>query len=220
MKPAPVLALGLSLAVALTACGTAAMHSDAPNPSLDVKDRRPPRPQIQRNPQPIAYDITLTIENAPGPFGVVKAAMQYEVLDERCLPDLGGMAGTKASLLEWVPVELKHVSGTTYRGVVYDNLLLDEDYYGLGECHWSLVAVQFKLQAGLSENETRFSHHVFHDDLVGKERIRAYFPHRAYPEVSQIPKMLYPGEERLEAFKPEARDELFVLDLAIEERAS
>lgn len=219
MKPTPVLALGLSLAVALTACGTAAMQSNAPTPSLDVKDRQPPRPQIRRNPHPIAYDITVTIENAPGPFGVVKAAMQYEVLDDSCRPDLGGMAGTKASLLEWVPIELRHVSGSTYRGVIYDNLLVDEDYYGLGVCHWSLVAAQFKLQAGVSDNETRFSHHVFHEDLVGKERIRAYFPDRAYPEVPDIPKMLYPGEERLEAFRPESRDHLFALDLVIRKRA-
>lgn len=215
MKAPPVLALGLSLAVALTACGTAAMQSKAPTPSLDVKDRQPPRPQIKRNPHPVAYDITVTIENAPGPFGVVKAAMQYEVLEDSCRPDLGGMAGTRASLLEWVPVELRHVSGTTYRGVIYDNLLVDEDYYGLGVCHWSLVTVQFKLQAGVSDNETRFSHHVFHDDLVSKSKVRAHFWRGDYPEVETIPRMLIPGEEDSGKFKPEYRDELFTLDLAI-----
>src|SRR5690606_27347179 len=137
---------------------------------------------IKRNPNPTAYEITMTIENAPGPFGIVRAAMQYEVLDLDCRPYLGGMAGTRASLLEWVPVELNHVSGTTYRGVIYDNLLVDEDYYSLGVCHWSLVTTQFKLQAGEVEGEARFSHHIFHDDLVSKDRITAHFWKGRYPK--------------------------------------
>jgi hypothetical protein len=220
MKTTPVLALGLSMAVALTACGTAAMQSNHPTPSMDVKDRQPPRPQIRRNPNPTAYEITATIENAPGPFGVVKAAMQYEVLDYRCLPDLGGMAGTRASLLEWVPIELMHVSGDTYRGVIYDDLLVDEDYFGLGVCHWSLVTAQFKLRATEAKDDAAFSYHLFHDDLVSEHRIRAYFWKGDYPAVESIPGMLIPGEEDREKFKPEYRDQLFVLDLAIRKASS
>ena len=180
----------------------------------DVKDNQPPRPQIRRNPNPTAYEITMKIENAPGPFGIVKAAMQYEVLDDSCLPDLGGMAGTKASLLEWVPVELSRVSGDTYRGVVYDDLLVDEDYYGLGVCHWSLVTTQFKLRAGAVEGESRFSHHIFHDDLVGKKNIRSHFWSGRYPK-GKLDDMPVPGEEDATKFKPEVRDELFVLDFQI-----
>ncbi len=184
------------------------------NPSLvhpvDVKDNQPPRPQIKRNPNPTAYEITMTIENAPGPFGIVKAAMQYEVLDESCLPDLGGMAGTKASLLEWVPVELSHVSGNIYRGVVYDNLLVDEDYYGLGVCHWSLVTTQFKLQAGAVQGESRFSHHIFHDDLVKAGQQKVYFWKGHYPKES-IENMPVPSEQDIKKFKPEVLDELFAL---------
>lgn len=210
MKPASALAFGLSLALATAACGSSAMQTQAPHlPHVDVKDNKPPRPQIKRNPHPAAYEVTLTIDNAPGPFGVVKAAMQYEVLDERCLPDLGGMAGTKASLLEWVPVELQHVSGNTYRGTVYDDLLVDEDYYGLGVCHWSLVAAQFKLQAGVEKGETRFSHHIFHGDLTREGQIQAYFWKGHYPKES-IENMPVPGEEDIGKFKPEVRDQLFV----------
>lgn len=177
---------------------------------VDVKDNQPPRPQIRRNPNPTAYELTMTIENAPGPFGIVRAAMQYEVLDERCLPDLGGMAGTRASLLEWIPIELVHVSGDTYRGVVYDDLLVDEDYYGLGVCHWSLVTTQVKLQAGKEEGEARFSHHIFHGDLVSKDRITALFWKGRYPK-GRIADMNVPSEEDLGKFKPEVRDELFAL---------
>jgi hypothetical protein len=210
MKQTPVIALGLFLALLTTSCGSAAMHNPSPVRPVDVKDNQPARPQIRRNPNPTAYEITMTIENAPGPFGIVKAAMQYEVLDESSLPDLGGMAGTKASLLEWVPVELSHVSGNTYRGVVYDNLLVDEDYYGLGVCHWSLVTTQFKLQAGVVQGESRFSHHIFHEDLVSKDKIRSYFWNGRYPK-GKLEDIPVSGEEDILKFKPEVRDELFVL---------
>ena len=214
MKHTPVIALGLFLALLTTSCGSAAMHNPCPVRPVDVKDNQPPRPQIKRNPNPTAYEITLTIENAPGPFGIVRAAMQYEVLDLACRPYLGGMAGTRVSLLEWVPVELNHVSGTTYRGVIYDNLLVDEDYYSLGVCHWSLVTTQFKLQAGEVEGEARFSHHIFHDDLVSKDRITAHFWKGRYPK-GRIEDMNVPSEQDIGKFKPEVRDELFALTFNI-----
>jgi hypothetical protein len=215
MKRTPVLTLGLVLAALTTSCGTSAMQNPSrPVPHVDVKDNQPPRPQIRRNPNPTAYEVTMTIENAPGPFGSVKAAMQYEVLDERCLPDLGGMAGTRASLLEWVPVELEPVSGNTYRGRIYENLLVDEDYYGLGVCHWSLVATQFKLQAGVTAGEARFSHHLFHTDGISEKNVRAYFWKGRYPK-GAIEDMPVPSEVDVSKFRPEVRDELFVLDLDV-----
>lgn len=219
MKRAPVTALGVLVAALTTSCGLSAMQTPSrPVQPMDVKDNQPPRPQIRRNPQPTAYEVTMTIENAPGPFASVKAAMQYEVLNETCLPDLGGMAGTRASLLEWVPVELQKVSGNAYRGVIYDNLLVDEDYFGLGVCRWSLVTTQFKLSAGASEDDARFSHHLFYKQIVEDSPIRAYFWRARYP-AGQIANMPVPGEEDLLKFKPEVRDELFQLVFEVRKKA-
>ncbi len=217
MKHASVTALGLLVAALTTSCGLSAMQTPSrPVQPMDVRDNQPPRPQIRRNPQPTAYEVTMTIENAPGPFASVKAAMQYEVLDERCMPDLGGMAGTRASLLEWVPVELQQVSGTTYRGEIYDNLLADEDYFGLGVCDWSLVSTQFKLSAGKSEDDARFSHHLFHKQIVEEGTIRAHYWRGHYPRDEEIAKMPVPGEEDIGKFKNEFRDELFTILFKVE----
>jgi hypothetical protein len=216
MKSASVTALGLFLALAATACGSTPMQSQVPRTHVDVKDNQPPRPVIQRNPHPTAYQVSVSIKDAPGPFEVVKAAMQYEVLDPSCRPDLGGMAGTRASLLEWVPVDLHKQADGTYRGMIYDGLLKDEDYYGLGVCHWSLVTVQFKLIAEDNESDTEFSYHLWHDDIVSNAVKKAYFPQRAYPKTS-IEGMTFPGEEKIERFKPEARGKLFTINLIIKE---
>ncbi len=216
MKTASAIALGFSMALAATSCGSIAMQSQVPRTHMDVKDNQPPKPVIQRNPHPTAYEITLAIKDAPGPFEVVKAAMQYEVLDPTCRPDLGGMAGTRVSLLEWVPVELAKQADGTYRGKIYDGLLKDEDYYGLGVCHWSLVTVQFKLQAQKNQVDTEFSYHLWNEDIADSAVKKVYFPRRAYPKTS-IEGMTFPGEEKIERFKPEARDKLFTLNLIIKE---
>ncbi|WCE05959.1 hypothetical protein [Pseudoxanthomonas sp. JBR18] len=214
MKSASVIAPGLILALAATACGSTPMHSQVPRTHVDVKDNQPPRPVIQRNPHPTAYEVTVAIKDAPGPFEVVKAAMQYEVLEPSCRPDLGGMAGTRASLLEWIPVELHKQADDTYRGTIYDGLLKDEDYYGLGVCHWSLVTVQFKLLKSLQESDPSFSYHLWHEDLQHATQVPAYFPRSAYNDTSSEG-IAFPGVDSPEKFKPEARDKLFVMSISI-----
>lgn len=210
MKSASVIAPGLLLALVATACGSTPMQSQVPRTHVDVKDNQPPKPVIHRNPHPTAYEVTLALKDAPGPFEVVKAAMQYEVLDPACRPDLGGMAGTRASLLEWVPVELAKQADGTYRGTIYDGLLKDEDYYGLGVCHWSLVTTQFKLLKSEERDSPSFSYHLWHEDLHHAHEVRAYFPRSAYAS-SDRSGIAYPGEESPSRFKPEVRDQLFTL---------
>lgn len=214
MKSASVIAPGLFLALVATACGSTPMQSQVPRTHVDVKDNQPPKPVIQRNPHPVAYNVTVAIKDAPGPFEVVKAAMQYEVLDPACLPDLGGMAGTRASLLEWVPAELVMQNDGTYRGMIYDGLLKDEDYYGLGICHWSLVTVQFQLQAHDKEEDAKFSHHIFHDDIKDGAQISAYFWDGRYPK-GAFPGMTVPSELDRAKFKESVRDQLFILDFKL-----
>jgi hypothetical protein len=215
MKQTPVIALGLFLALLTTSCGSAAMHNPSPVRPVDVKDNQPPRPQIKRNPNPTAYEITMTIENAPGPFGVIEGVMQYETaLNDPCMPYLGGMAGTRMRLKEHIPVTLTPIGDNKYSGIYYTDLLVDEDYYGLGICHWSMIAARVSLSAGVMEGETRFFENIFFDDLVSKDQIRVHFWKGRYPK-GQLEAMHVPGEEGLGKFKPEIHDELFSLNFDI-----
>jgi hypothetical protein len=216
MKHTPVIALGLFLALLTTSCGSAAMHNPSPPVRhVDVKDNQPPRPQIKRNPNPTAYEITMTIENAPGPFGVIEGFMQYDTgLDNPCMPDLGGMAGTRMRLGESIPVKYEKIAENKYRGIFFTDLLVDEDYYGLGVCHWSMIAARVDLKAGIGPGETIFFENIFHEDLVSKDHVKVYFWKERYPK-GKIEGMNIPGEDNLEKFKPEIRDELFALSFEI-----
>jgi hypothetical protein len=211
-------ALNLSLALSLTAlfaaCGTASMPATAP--PIDVKDRQPPRPEIKRNPHPTAYEIVMRIENPPGPFAVIEGFMQYDTgFDNPCMPDLGGMAGTRMRLSESIPVRYEKIAENTYRGVVYTDLLVAEDYYGLGVCEWKMVAARVSLKATGAPGETSFFENIFYDDLVSMDSYQAYFSRRWYPRDAVIEDMRIPGETSQEKFKPEFRADLFKLDFSI-----
>jgi hypothetical protein len=101
----------------------------------------------RRNPHPTQrYEVTVTTD-APGPWDNVKAAVSYEVTNVECTPEAPKFIGGHISgpMDQWEDIEITQVSENTWRGYFYRDLLRDEDYYGLGVCHWdgTVVAPQF-----------------------------------------------------------------------------
>ena len=220
----PFLAAG-ALTLAVSACASAAMPNDLPadaphgasqyeRPNETQPGAKPPVPR--RNPAAIAYELTLTVAHAPGPLAFVSAGMSYDVVDPRCLPRLGGMSGTRVTAEQSVPVKLERIGPDTYRGVVYDDLFVDEDYYGLGLCRWRLTGVGFVLRATGADGETRFLESVSHDDIVAGKTQRSYFEKRFYPSMD-IPNFPAGGVRDLSRFKPGygGPEHLFTVDAAL-----
>jgi hypothetical protein len=91
----------------------------------------------RRNPHPTQrYEVTVTTD-APGPWDNVKAAVSYEVTNLECTPEntfIGVHTGVPMD--QWEDIQITQVSENTWRGYFYRDLLKDEDYYGLGICHW------------------------------------------------------------------------------------
>lgn len=223
--PSPLLAAG-ALALAVTACGSAAMHASTPSdrpsgvpeherPNETQRGAKPPVPR--RNPHAVAYDLTLTLRDAPGPFAVVKAGMDYDVANPLCLPRLGGMSGTRVQATQDVPIELRQIAPNVYRGRFYDDLFVDEDYYGLGVCHWRLTGIGLGLRATGAAGETRFGDGLFRNDLISGKPQRIYFEKRFYPR-TDLANFPATGERDLSKFKPEYRtaEHLFALDVRAE----
>lgn len=221
--PSPFLAAG-AIALAVTACGSAAMHTSTPSdrpsgvpeherPNETQRGAKPPVPR--RNPHAVAYDLTLTIHDAPGPFAVVKAGVDYDVTNPLCLPRLGGMSGTRVQATQDVAIELTQIAPNVYRGRFYDDLFVDEDYYGLGVCHWRMTGVGLGLRATGAPGETRFGDGITRDDLLSGKVRRMYLEKRFYPR-ADLPNFPAAGERDLSRFKPEFRDadHLFMLDVS------
>lgn len=130
------------------------------------------KPDIKHNPNPKQrYEIIMTIDGAPGPFKPATGFMQYEVLDERCLPKLDPISGAKPHPMADLPIDFERVSDNVYKGVVYTDLLLDEDYYGLGVCHWTMVSAIAHLQS----DESAFSPDISLDELAAHKSKTLYF---------------------------------------------
>ncbi|MGH8159819.1 MAG: hypothetical protein ACREPQ_17005 [Rhodanobacter sp.] len=94
----------------------------------------------KKNPHPKErYEITFTIRDAPGPFDSITASAAYEISNKDCVPTQP-ISGANPSPSPIISFDVTHVNTNTYRGYVYLDLLQDEDYYGLGVCHWALTS--------------------------------------------------------------------------------
>lgn len=158
--------------------------SDIPvvNPYADVKERAPPRPELKRNPDPTPYEFTVTLSDAPGPFASVNGFMQYETKsNDPCMPDLGGMSGTRMRIIEDVPFALTKSSDGTYRGVIYPDLFVDHDYFGLGPCHIGFIAARVEFRISGEKGESPFIENLSNDAVASEKALVSGFLRRQYP---------------------------------------
>lgn len=134
------------------------------------------QPDIKLNPHPkMRYEVTLTIEDAPGPFDAIEGSAGYQVSNDRCVP-LEPFSGAKLTPTKHVPMVLQRVSDKVYKGELYVDLLQDEDYFGRGLCRWSMPFADFDLQIG----NHMFSHSIALDEILSKKAAARYFNKKAY----------------------------------------
>jgi hypothetical protein len=92
----------------------------------------------KKNPHPVKrYEVTATVD-APGSWDAVKGYVSFKVANVDCVPQdsFTGARNVPNSNLEF---EMTRVDGKTWKGYFYRDLLEDEDYFGLGICHWDVT---------------------------------------------------------------------------------
>ncbi|KQU85590.1 hypothetical protein ASC78_26685 [Variovorax sp. Root318D1] len=158
-------ALAVLLALTTTACSQAMKQ-----------------PDIKLNPHPkMRYEITLTIEDAPGPFDAVEGSAGYQIANDRCVP-LTPFSGVRLTPERHVPMALTRVSDKVYKGELYVDLLTDEDYFGLGLCRWSMPFADFSLQIG----NLAFGHSIALNDILANKSATRYFSTLSYRESTPL----------------------------------
>lgn len=160
------------------------------------------------------YRIHMTIHDAPGPFGIVRAYAQYDVENNNDCGPIHPMTGTASRMTRLEPFALTKLSDTEYEGVVYADLMQDDDYYGLGVCRWEMVMARVVLQAG-KETDTGFMATIDTPDLLAGKTIDSYFWKGRYPEVKDLPGYGAYGSARSENNRSD--DELFHVALVSQE---
>ncbi len=171
------------------------------------------RGQAQLNPNPKrAYEIVMTVENAPGPFAIVEGAAQYDVVNENECGHINATSGTAERITSFEQVLMRKVSDAEYRGTVYLDGMLDQDYFGRGVCHWELGALRVVLRASGQEGETLFGPWIIAEDIVANLSVDLYFWKGQYPR-AEMDNYAYSGRSSREEFKPELRNDLFKITI-------
>lgn len=167
----------------------------------------------KENPNPRkAYQIVMTLVDAPGTFESIRGVAQYDVANYLECGRIDEVNRNISRITENIPFVLEKVSQTQYSGVIYADLLLDEDYYGRGVCHWKLTAVRTRLKATGAQEETRFVSRLGSDSILAGMGATSYYWKGGYPRsrADDYVDIGFPDEDK---YKPELRDQLFSITL-------
>lgn len=165
----------------------------------------------KKNPHPVQrYEVTATAK-APGPWDRVKGYISYEVVNPKCTPENKFLGVHIMPTDVGVDIEMTREGENTWKGYFYRDYVQDEDYYGLGVCHWDTVSVGgvFIVHGGT------FGAGDILDVLLSKGPQTAYFNKRDFsktdggygttpndPDVKQHPNAFFPITVTVEKVTP------------------
>ncbi len=210
------------LALLLTACNAPETSmtqtlSPATEATAEADVEAGGRGLAKLNPSPRkAYALTLTLDKAPGPFAAVNGYAQYDVSNDSECGQIHPQTGVGQRITSSEPVVLKKVSEQEYQGVIHLDLMLDEDYYGRGVCHWKMTGTRVALKASGKKEETAFLPFIETKDVIAGKPVTLYFWKGGYPK-EEIEDYADNGLPSAQDFKPELRDQLFSLTLVAKE---
>lgn len=162
------------------------------------------------NPAPKqAYELVLTLKDAPGPFAIVEGVAQYDVSNYEDCGRIIWSTGTAGRITSQEPVELRRTGENEYRGMFYLDRMQDQDYYDRGTCHWTLTGVGAMLRATNGEADTRFLTYVNKERMDAGSPLTLYYPKTAYPSAELAANFPARGKEDPSAYKEELRNALF-----------
>ncbi|MFC6839699.1 hypothetical protein [Xanthomonas theicola] len=177
-------------------------------------------PIYRKNPHPTqAYRITMTIEDAPGPFGHVEAAAFYQMTNHQQCTPVEPIAGVWPKQKEdSIPAVLQKMDATTYVATIYADGMVDADYYEKGICQWELMGVGLSLKATGKKEETNFSPSLDKKEVLGSMTKTTFFWDGGYPrdEMENFPDL---GNTDPSKFKEELRNQLFKISLSSKKEA-
>ncbi|MBB6242879.1 hypothetical protein [Rhodanobacter sp. MP1X3] len=168
-------------------------------------------PDIKQNPNPkMRYEITITVHGAPKDFDTVKGSMQYEVKSSDTCVAADSISGHHSNLAQFIPFEIKKVDDHTYKGTVVTDYFLDEDYYGLGVCHWVMSSAMtvFKING----NGVDFGPGIGLSDVQGQKSVDLYFPIKTLSNGSDL--SYGDGGQNLSDTVKKHRSDFFVITLS------
>lgn len=208
----PALRWALPTLVLLATAGCGSNSADSPAKA----------PLRKLNPAPTqAYEIRLTLANVSdlssaadgkSPFTEVEGTVQFDASNGARCGKSNALSGHVPSLSSHEPFRLSRVSATEYVGIVYADMLLDEDYYGRGVCHWALTEARVALRARPDIADTRFVAGLLAKEVLAGATQARYFWKGYYPRFEDGRHTDY-GTNQLDAVPADKLNEFFTVTL-------
>lgn len=153
--------------------------------------------EFKKNPAPKkAYQITMRIENAPGPFEIIEGSVSYDIVNTECLPPADSISGVQTTRdRESVPVQYQKLSDGAYAGMLYADQMLDDDYFGKGACRWRLGSTSVTLKASGRAGEASFIPALVSEQIVGQQSMTVLFRKASYPSDADVPDLKSYGQK-------------------------
>lgn len=119
---------------------------------LGACSKTPESPVAKTNPNPTQrYEITVELVDPPQDIREISGVAHFGVSTRACLPYREKIARVTIGASYAREFPLVRVGDNTYKGHIFLDWPVDEDYYGLGICEWELATVATVLthQSGL-----------------------------------------------------------------------
>ncbi|WMD21931.1 hypothetical protein RAS12_06030 [Achromobacter seleniivolatilans] len=205
-------ALPLALALPLSGCALSdgAQDQNATGTKNSVAGEH--REKYRQNPNPAqAYEIILSVANAPGTFESVEGHAYYEA--PNCSFVVDRAAGVRSHPDIGLPVLLHKRQDGSYTGTVYFDAMVDDEYFGNGTCRWKMTSMSVRLMATGAKAETRYAPSLTNRQVADACPVRYYFWKGTYPS-SRTSGFAAFGETDPAKYRTEIRDDLFSITLA------
>ena len=200
-------------AACTTALAMVAMSVFTPTQAADSN-----QPLRKLNPAPSqGYEFTVTLADAPGPFTVIAAGAQYDAKNYSRCGKIIRLAGVIPRVSSFEEIKLTKISETTYRGTVYADQIIDENYYGREVCHWELTNVSASFRANADNISTTHIMSLPAKLITTGGTATRYFWEGYYPR-GKMERFRDFGDSSLaEAVHREHGDEFFTITMSAEE---
>lgn len=171
------------------------------------------KPLAKLNPTPSqGYEITVQLANAPQ-FLVASGGAQFNGVNAGC-KQTQYMSGAVSTTQHDETIKLTKVSETLYRGIVYTDQLLDENYFGRGLCHWELSHFGVSFSAAPNKQSTNYTMSLNEDLVKALKADTRYFWKGYYPRATMEGFVDIGDQQLSEDVRRQHGDEFFSITLS------
>jgi len=123
-----------------------------------------------KNPHPVKRYVVTATSYAPGPWDAVEGVAFFDVINKKCVP-MDSFTGGQSPPNTSVHFEMTRMNEKTWKGYFYRDALVDEDYFGLGVCHWDVTS----LAPVFTVHSEKFGASTWFEDALHKGAQTTYF---------------------------------------------